>query len=144
MPLIRMYLARDILSPGEKQALSAKLTRMYSSVGLPSFYVNVLFLETSPDCTYVGGEPQERFVRICIEHIALHFPSDEHKRAYMEGLDKILLRFLDGKRCRWEYHISETPRDLWKIQSIVPPPHQSVEEKTWVTENQAIDYRSSL
>lgn len=40
----------------------------------------------------------------------------------------------------WEYHVVETPRDLWKIQGIVPPPSRSAEEKLWARENKAIPW----
>lgn len=140
MPLIRLYLAPNILSSDEKKEVSIQLTDIYTSRGLPPFYVNIIFIETPPNCLFVGGEPQDKFVRICIEHIALHFPSDDRKRSYMKKLDSIIQPLFQSKGYQWEYHISETPRDLWKVQSIIPPPYQSLEERSWMTERRAIPY----
>jgi hypothetical protein len=41
----------------------------------------------------------------------------------------------DREELEWEMHISETPRDLWSIQGILPPPTGSEAEKKWVSEN---------
>lgn len=42
----------------------------------------------------------------------------------------------------WEYHIQETPRDLWKIQGFAPPPFRSLEEKLWSKENKALAWEN--
>jgi phenylpyruvate tautomerase PptA (4-oxalocrotonate tautomerase family) len=137
MPLLRFYLSPNLLSAEEKKDLSQKLTAIYTFRGLPAFYVNVVFLEIPPGSLYVGGEPADDFVRICIEHIALKFPSEERQQLYMKKLDDIIMSIFDPKGLRWEYHINETPRELWKIQSIIPPPHQSEGEQKWFRENRA-------
>jgi Putative oxalocrotonate tautomerase enzyme len=46
----------------------------------------------------------------------------------------------DRKELQWEIHISETPRDLWRIQGIDPPPTGSEEEKVWAKSNKAREY----
>jgi len=47
----------------------------------------------------------------------------------------------DRKELDWELHIYETPRDLWRVQGIDPPPSFSDAEKLWVHENKAIPYQ---
>jgi hypothetical protein len=42
----------------------------------------------------------------------------------------------------WELHIAETPRDLWRINGIDPPPSNSEAEKTWKEQNKALPYMS--
>jgi hypothetical protein len=36
-----------------------------------------------------------------------------------------------------EIHISETPRGLWRVQNLVPPPQDSEAEKRWRREDKA-------
>lgn len=47
---------------------------------------------------------------------------------------------LDRQEIDWELHIYETPRDLWRIQGLDPPPAFSEEEKMWVEKNRAVPY----
>ncbi|KAN0073939.1 putative oxalocrotonate tautomerase [Elaphomyces granulatus] len=140
MPLLRFYLPPNLLSVEEKRALSQKLAEIYKLQGLPAFYVNVFFIEIPNGSQYVGGEVADDFVRICIEHIAIGFPSDASKTLYMQNLDNVICPLFESKGYRWEYHISETPRDLWKVQSIVPPSHLSTTERKWARENRASQY----
>ncbi|MGY4921918.1 tautomerase family protein [Streptomyces sp. 900105755] len=37
-----------------------------------------------------------------------------------------------------EFHIDETPRDLWRTDGIAPPLSKSEAEKLWVQENRPI------
>lgn len=140
MPLLRFYLSPNLLSAEEKNSLSQKLTEIYTSIGLPAFYVNVAFIEIPSDSFYVAGEPVNDFIRICIEHIAVKFASENHQQRYMKKLDSIIAPLFESKGFRWEYHINETPRELWKIQSIVPPPCQSPAEQKWARENRVSQY----
>jgi hypothetical protein len=41
----------------------------------------------------------------------------------------------------WEYHIVETERMLWKIDSIVPPGNGTLAEKRWAREGRATSMR---
>jgi len=41
--------------------------------------------------------------------------------------------------CR-EFRADETPRDLWMINGLIPPPHGSDAEQLWASENLAILY----
>jgi len=140
MPLLRFYLPSNLLSTEEKKYLSQTISEIYKLQGLPAFYVNVFFIEIPHGSQFVGGEIADDFIRICIEHIALAFPSDDSKTLYMQNLDNAICPLFESKGYRWEYHISETPRELWKVQSIVPPPHLSVAERTWARENRASQY----
>ena len=44
----------------------------------------------------------------------------------------------------WEYSISESPRDLWKINVIVPPMPGTEMEKEWVMANKPVGEREKL
>ncbi|MFB7113044.1 tautomerase family protein [Streptomyces sp. NPDC056190] len=43
-------------------------------------------------------------------------------------------------RCYCEFHVDETPRDLWMTDGIAPPPPGSEAEKLWVQENRPVPY----
>lgn len=40
----------------------------------------------------------------------------------------------------WELHIYETPRDLWLIQGMEPPPSGSEAENSWKATNKPHPY----
>jgi phenylpyruvate tautomerase PptA (4-oxalocrotonate tautomerase family) len=143
MPLLRFYQSPNLLTPDEKKRLSRDLTAIYVASGLPAFYVNVIFLDVPPDSLFVGGEETHNFVRICIEHIALKFPNADLQQRYMKRLDDIIVPIFEPKGLNWEYHIDETPRELWKLQSIVPPPHLSEAHHKWVKENKATPWEKA-
>jgi len=61
------------------------------------------------------------------------------------NMDKIRLQALkpfiiDREELDWELHVCETPRDLWRIQGLDPPPPHSDNEKLWAEKNRAIPY----
>jgi hypothetical protein len=41
---------------------------------------------------------------------------------------------------RWEYHIEESNRDLWRVQGLVPPPLGSEGFKLWEREGRAVPW----
>jgi hypothetical protein len=47
---------------------------------------------------------------------------------------------IDRSEIKWELHIYETPRDLWRIQGMDPPPPNSDAEKEWFDKNMALPY----
>lgn len=137
MPLIRLFISPHVLSASEKKELAQSLTWIYINSKLPAFYVNVIFVEVEENSFYIGGEARANFVRIAIEHIALNFPDSGRELAYMKALDDIIVPLFTAKGLDWEYHISQTPRELWKVQSLVPPPHMSEPHQRWFAENRA-------
>jgi phenylpyruvate tautomerase PptA (4-oxalocrotonate tautomerase family) len=141
MPLLRFYFAPNLLSQAEKHELAKKITALYTSRSpMPAFYVDVVYIEVPPDSIYVGGEEAGDFIRICIEHIYMDFPTEDRQVTYLDGLDKILTPMFQSKGLKWEYHINNTPRELWKIQGLAPPPFGSSAEQIWNKENRAIPY----
>ena len=52
------------------QAIAEGITNVYSAIPLPKFYVVVLFIDTDLDSFFIGGKPNNRFVRIVTGHIA--------------------------------------------------------------------------
>lgn len=74
MPLHRWFVPPTLYSREDKAAIAAAITSIYTGLGLPAFYVLVLFVPVDKDDFYVGGKPDDKFVRIGIEHIARQFP----------------------------------------------------------------------
>jgi phenylpyruvate tautomerase PptA (4-oxalocrotonate tautomerase family) len=139
MPLWKVYHSAGAFSPEEKQALAKDITALYAA-RLPAFYVGVVFQEVAPDSFFVGGEPADNFVRIWIDHIARTLPTPEARRGMVKRADEVLAPYVRDKGLNWEFHIDETPFDLWSIQGFAPPPPNSEAEQRWKRENRATAY----
>ncbi|PYH68334.1 tautomerase family protein [Aspergillus vadensis CBS 113365] len=150
MPLWQIYHPpTTFTTPPSKHSFAQDITKFYTELGLPAFYVVVNFIQTQPDDVYVGGTPKhptddKPFVRIVITHIALHVPdSDAAYARTTSRLDSVLKPHLLDKGYDFEYHVDETDRRLWKINALVPPPFGSEGERMWVKENRAVEYERS-
>ncbi|OWY47385.1 hypothetical protein AALT_g6420 [Alternaria alternata] len=65
----------------------------------------------------------------------------ETRTGWMDKINETLRPYiLDRKELDSEMHISETPRDLWRVQGIDPPPTDSEAEKSWKAKNYAHPY----
>ncbi|OJJ49155.1 hypothetical protein ASPZODRAFT_59724, partial [Penicilliopsis zonata CBS 506.65] len=83
---------------------------------------------------------------LIVAHIIIHVPEHD-KTVYhrtTSRLDQIMKPHLLDRGFDFEYHVSETDRRLWRINSLVPPPYKSVEEQVWVKENQAVPYEGAV
>ncbi|KAL7269952.1 hypothetical protein RUND412_007352 [Rhizina undulata] len=143
MPLYQIYHPTNLFTPESKNSLAAAITKIYTSVNLPAFYVGVIFIPTPKDSVYVGGEPKTNWVRVFIQHIAIHAEGPEaaaHKKSVMERIDAVFELYLKPKGIDWEVNVVETDRALWSINGIFPPPHGSREESVWVEENKPLKW----
>ena len=141
MPLWRIYHESSVFTDAQKASLARTITKLYTDAGLPPFYVNVIFIPVSASCIYTSGEPTTRFVRFLIEQIARTFRSEAEKKYWLDVIDGALVPHLrDRGDLTWEYHIVETERQLWRINSIVPPSQGTMAEKRWRRENRASAY----
>ena len=144
MPLWVIYHPSGTFEDNEsKQALSKDITANYTSIGLPAFYVIVNFVKLDGNNMYIGGRPNtgKPFIRISIEHIAVHVPNaDEAYRRVCDSIDKALKPHVADKGYDWEYHVDETERRLLRVQGIDPPQWKSEAEKMWVRENKAVPF----
>ncbi|KAF2848519.1 hypothetical protein T440DRAFT_401233 [Plenodomus tracheiphilus IPT5] len=126
-----------------KRALTQDITKIYTEIGLPSFYVIVNFLKMSPGDTWVGAEYETNkpFIRFVAEHIAVNLPNnDEAYEKTTRRIDQALKPHTVDKGYDWEFHVDETERRLWKVNGLVPPSFGSEEERLWVKENRAVPY----
>jgi hypothetical protein len=102
MPLHRIYHPPSAFSSTDKAALSECITTLYTSRGLPAFYVVVLFIPIETDSFYVGGKQTNNFIRIISQHLARQFPDNEAKQRFMEKFDDVLAPFIKDKGFDWE------------------------------------------
>jgi hypothetical protein len=71
MPLHRLYVPPNLYSAEDKSAIGDAITKVYSSI--PAFYVVVLFINVGEEDFYVGGQRNNNFVRISVQHVARQF-----------------------------------------------------------------------
>ena len=141
MPLWRIYHESSVFTDAQKASLAKTITKLYYDIGLPAFYTNVIFIPVSASSIYVGGVPATKFVRFVIEQIARSFKDNEVKKKWQDIIDAALAPHLkDRGDLTWEYHIVETERQLWRVNSIVPPGIGTLAEKRWRRENRASVY----
>lgn len=96
----RIYISQGLYTPAEKHALSKAITEVYKV--LPPFYVVVLFIDLPKDSYFIGGEPNDAFVRFNIQHLARHFENKEHKLAFMKRYEEAIKPFTADKGLDWE------------------------------------------
>jgi phenylpyruvate tautomerase PptA (4-oxalocrotonate tautomerase family) len=144
MPLWKIFHGPDVFTAEQKEALANEVTRLYVSIGLPAFYVNVLFFAVPEESFYVGGKKVAKSVRISIEQIARKVPLDEDFiRQWLQKIDEALAPHIKERGFDWEYNIQESSRALWKINGIEPPPTGSDEELKWAVGNRPSGYKPS-
>lgn len=132
MPLWKIHHPVRAYTAEDKHAFARKITELYSM--MPKFYVNVVFREVPKDSFYIGGEPVDNFVRLTIVQIARVL--QDHQKAWWLGeINKAIAPFVKDRGFDWEFHIDETPFELWSVQGYQPPPADSEEEKRWAREN---------
>ncbi|RYP63939.1 hypothetical protein DL769_006817 [Monosporascus sp. CRB-8-3] len=147
MPLWEIFhTAAAFAAPLSKALLVQNITAYYVNAGLPAFYVNVLFRQMAGEDMWIGGRPAAAFpgadpepeplarpfVRLSIQHLAVHQPNETAMVAMCDRIDKWLSPHFEDYD--WEYNIEQPPRALWRINGIIPPPSGSEAERKWVEE----------
>jgi phenylpyruvate tautomerase PptA (4-oxalocrotonate tautomerase family) len=157
MPLWRIYCHPDTFSVEERGGLAQSITGLYTNLGLPAFYVNVLFIAVPEVDFFVGGQQTKNLVRFSVEHVARAMPSGDSEEGqqriakWMERICDVRSRHMHTQLtclqtlrpfiptdASWEVTTSNTPMDQWRIQGVKPPPPGSDEEKVWAKENRAV------
>ncbi|KAL1629740.1 hypothetical protein SLS56_005263 [Neofusicoccum ribis] len=145
MPLWRIFHPSNTFTTAEERdALSADITSIYTNVGLPAFYVIVIFNTLPAEKIHVGGVSNDKpgqtpFIRIAFENIARRL-DERVKSRFLAIVDEKLKPHIADKGYDWEYHGQETDRELWKIQGMVPPDRDTEAERLWVKENKAVPF----
>ncbi|KAI7969239.1 hypothetical protein EIK77_002254 [Talaromyces pinophilus] len=125
-----------------KQALTKDITKIYTGIGLPPFYVVANVIKLSTEDVRVGGEMKTKpFIRIVAEHIAVHIQNEDDAYKRTANLFKKALKpHIADKGYDWEFHIDETERRLWRVNGMIPPPLGSDVEQLWTNENKPSAY----
>ncbi|WP_425300299.1 tautomerase family protein [Nocardia farcinica] len=63
-----------------------------------------------------------------------HLPSARHLHRGGQA------SFTHDRGLHCEFHVDETPRDLWMIGGLHPPPAGSAAEKQWVAAGKPVPY----
>ncbi|MFF0491834.1 tautomerase family protein [Nocardia sp. NPDC004068] len=140
MPLWQIHHPVGAYSEQDKRAFATDITAIYTAVGLPAFYVVVLFHEVPAADYYVGGEPSDATVRIVVKHLARHLDDPDRRRVMTERLDATLHPYTRDRKLHWEFHVEESPRDLWMIAGLWPPDPGTDAERAWAEANRPLPY----
>ncbi|KAK7451314.1 hypothetical protein VKT23_012655 [Stygiomarasmius scandens] len=138
MPLHRFYIPPNLYTSEEKAAIAKAITAIYSS--LPLFYVVVLFVEVPKENYFVGGERNDRFLRIVIQHLARQFADDSRKRDFMNRYETALDPWTKKKGIDWEIQVADMDPVSWNENGIQPPLPDTEAEKMWKELNKAVLY----
>lgn len=141
MPLWTIHHSAGVFTDSAKQELAGAITKRYQAIGLPRFYVVVLFHEMKAGEFFIGGERTSSAVRVVIEHIARQHPDSASRRRTARWIRDMLAPFVGGRDgLHWEFHVDETDDELWMVDGLVPPPGGSDAEKRWAETNVAAPY----
>ncbi|GAA2310248.1 tautomerase family protein [Nonomuraea roseoviolacea subsp. roseoviolacea] len=140
MPLWHIHHPAGAYSEQQKRELAEDVTEFYARHGLPRFYVVTLFHEIPRASFLVGGEPSDDTVRIVVEHIARHAEDPGLRERMSEALSRLLAPHTLDRGLHCEFHVDETPRDLWMIDGLWPPPTGTEAERRWARENRPVPY----
>lgn len=140
MPLWRIYHPTNVYSDTDKQRFAADITEFYTGVGLPEFYVVVLFTGVEESSFYIGRRPVTDAVRIVVDHLARHLDDPARRRRTAERLNEIIAPYTRVRGLHYEFNVTESPRDQWMIGGLFPPDTGSEAERTWARENTPLPY----
>ena len=123
-----------------KRSWPSRLRRYMRASRSPSSMWCSFFEEVAKDSCFVGGEPNNKFVRFKVDHIARTLPGPVIREWWIRTLDEVIAPYVKDRGYDWEVSVDETPFDLWSLQGEIAPPFESAAEKRWVKENKASPY----
>ncbi|KAJ3811304.1 putative oxalocrotonate tautomerase [Lentinula novae-zelandiae] len=121
MPFHRFYCSPNLYTREEKQAIAQTITKYYAK--LPPFLVLVSFIDVDKDSFYVGGEPNDRYLRINVQHSADPVQGYVVSRPWIEGYEKALEPFTKGKGIGWELQMTNDDVSFLPVQQKNPHSH---------------------
>jgi phenylpyruvate tautomerase PptA (4-oxalocrotonate tautomerase family) len=92
MPLWRIYSSPGVFSAEDRAGLARSITALYTNLGLPAFYVNVIFIDVPGQNFFIGGQSTNNMIRVSIEHVARAMPSadsEEGRLRRSKWMDRI-------------------------------------------------------
>ncbi|KAI1385717.1 putative oxalocrotonate tautomerase [Hypoxylon trugodes] len=139
MPRWTFDITLGLLTADEKKTLATSITKIYTDLGFPQFWVNVFFHETKPENFYTGLESGNHAFFV-INHAAKTFESEEQRLWFHDLVASTVKPIFDPKDIHWEYNIYQHPADNWRVQGMIPPVHNPDALKQWVEQNKTIPY----
>ncbi|KAJ3713254.1 putative oxalocrotonate tautomerase [Lentinula guzmanii] len=138
MPFHRFYCSPNLYTKEEKQAIAQAITKFYSR--LPPFLVLVNFIDVDKDNFYVGGEPNDRYLRINVQHSA----NPVQTRAWVEAYEKALEPFTKGKGIGWELQMTNEDPLFWNANGMHVPPFLSEDYMKWKELNRPVEWGTAV
>ncbi|MEO7351292.1 MAG: tautomerase family protein [Marmoricola sp.] len=140
MPLWTVHHSAGIYSAHDKRDFARDITSFYTRIGLPAFYVVVVFEEHEAESFWIGGEKAKDSVRFVIEHIAVHSDGAGQRRGLSKAIHRLVAPYTKDRGLYSEFHVDETPRELWMVDGLEPPPFGSTAEGLWAEKNCPVPY----
>lgn len=134
MPLWKVYHPVGAFTADDKKAPASEVTDVYAKIPIPIFYVVFIYEEMPEDSCFVGGEPNNKFIRFKIDHMARTLPGPVLREWWVRTLDQVIPPFVKEKGSDWEISIAETPCDLWSLQEELAPLFESKASSYTLTE----------
>jgi hypothetical protein len=100
-----------------ERSLAQSATQYHVNVGVPAFYVHIVFFPIPPNNFYTEGTRRAQTVFIEIDHIARDLdPLDkETSKRPNDGIDKVMKPYMIDKGFNLEYAALEGQACLWRI-----------------------------
>lgn len=77
------------LSREDKDQIATQVTKIYTDLGFPAFWINVFFHENKEGGFYSGGKTPAKAAFFSITHAARQFKSEEEGRSSTEAPTKL-------------------------------------------------------
>ncbi|KAF9257489.1 hypothetical protein L218DRAFT_109856 [Marasmius fiardii PR-910] len=143
MPFHRFYVPRGLYTSEEKQAIAKAVTEVYtvkSPTPLPPFYVVVNFIDIEDGGFFVGGEKNNKFVRIVVHHLAIRVEETHMKRDFMNRYEAALSPWTKDKGIDWEVQVANQDPVFWNENGLQPPEYGSEAFKLWKDLDKPVPY----
>ena len=140
MPRWNFQIIKGTLTRAEKDRIATQVTKLYTDLGFPAFFINVFFSENDEGQFYSGGKTPAKAAWFGITHAARGFLDEEERLKFHAGIDEIVRPVFEPKGIKWEYNIYIYPGDNWRIDGMIPPIDRPDVLKQWVDEDRAVPY----
>ncbi|KAJ3841255.1 putative oxalocrotonate tautomerase [Lentinula raphanica] len=137
MPFHRFYCSPNLFTKEDKQGIAKAITNFYHF--LPPFLVIVNFIDVDKDGFYVGGEPNDRYVRINVTQSANPVPD----RAWVEAWEKAIEPFTKAKGIDYELQMGNEDPSLWSVNGLSIPPFLGEDWMIWKKLNKPVEWKKS-
>ena len=82
--------------------MAQRITALYTTFGLPAFYIHVFFIQLDNESFLIGGKSVTNFVRLTVQHLARVMAKPHEVNAYFQGYEAAVAPFIKEKGYDWE------------------------------------------